>query len=98
MIDVIKNIEMIYDTNNKWYIIKFIIKDLYNKQIRPNIGRLEAILAQGAKADEKKEGGKIITKEKIKDYRTQFLSVYPGQTITDEMIIRDLVDNYGYSQ
>ena len=27
MIDVIKNIEMIYDTNNKWYIIKFIIKN-----------------------------------------------------------------------
>ena len=73
-------------------------QDLYNKQIRPNIGRLEAILAQGAKADAKKPGGKIITKEKIKEYRTQFLSVYPGQTITDEMIVKDLVDNYGYSQ
>jgi|TARA_R110001599_G_scaffold133757_2_gene311338 hypothetical protein len=87
------------DNFNTWFAtLPKADQDLYNKQIRPNIGRLEAILAQGAKADEKKEGGKIITKEKIKDYRTQFLSVYPGQTITDEMIIRDLVDNYGYSQ
>ena len=87
------------DDFNTWFAtLPKADQDLYNKQIRPNIGRLEAILAQGDKADAKKPGGKIITKEKIKEYRTQFLSVYPGQTITDEMIVKDLVDNYGYSQ
>ena len=78
-------------------------QDLYNKQIRPVRGRLEAILKQGAKADEKKRKGsgketKVITKDKITQYRVQFESDNPGQIITDELIIKDLIENYGYTQ
>jgi len=79
-------------------------RHVYDTKVKPKMGEWEALVAlkelqlEDQKQEKKKTTSKkVITDEVINNYRIQYTSE-KGGTIEDEEIIRDLIENYGFTQ